>query len=82
MLNNKNFAILDCTLRDGGYYTDWNFEKEIFDKYIKTLSKLPVDLIEIGYISNKQDDNGPFYHLPVNFLKSLKNQIQRNKKYV
>ena len=34
MLNNKNFAILDCTLRDGGYYTDWNFEKEIFDNYI------------------------------------------------
>ena len=59
--------------------TRLDFEKEIFDKYIKTLSKLPVDLIEIGYISNKQDDNGPFYHLPVNFKIFKKTNSKETK---
>ena len=80
MLNNKSFSILDCTLRDGGYYTDWNFDGEIVEKYIKTISKIPVDLIEIGYISNKEDHNGPFYHLPINFLKSLKYRTSKKQK--
>ena len=25
----KNIKILDCTLRDGGYYNNWNFSKEV-----------------------------------------------------
>ena len=48
------FKILDCTLRDGGYYTNWNFSSEIVNKYLETISKLPVDIIEIGYISSKK----------------------------
>ena len=27
--------ILDCTLRDGGYYTNWDFDSNIIDNYIK-----------------------------------------------
>ena len=26
---NRNLKILDCTLRDGGYYNNWNFKKNL-----------------------------------------------------
>ena len=45
---NKKFKILDCTLRDGGYYTNWDFSNILFEKYIKSMNELPVDYIEIG----------------------------------
>ena len=41
--------ILDCTLRDGGYYTDWNFTSDLVETYLKTVSKLPISIIELGY---------------------------------
>ena len=43
--------ILDCTLRDGGYYTSWDFDKHLVEDYFKSLNELPVDYIEIGYRS-------------------------------
>ena len=39
--------ILDCTLRDGGYYTGWNFSKNLFENYLKTVSKLNISIIEL-----------------------------------
>ena len=32
--NNKKINFLDCTLRDGGYYNDWNFSREIISDYL------------------------------------------------
>lgn len=29
--------LLDCTLRDGGYYTNWDFNTETVDAYIHLL---------------------------------------------
>ncbi|MFW5879423.1 MAG: pyruvate carboxyltransferase, partial [bacterium] len=34
MLNSK-FTLLDCTLRDGGYYNAWDFEPELITAYLK-----------------------------------------------
>lgn len=31
------FKILDCTLRDGGYYTNWDFSSEVVDSYIQAM---------------------------------------------
>ena len=50
----KNFKILDCTLRDGGYYTNWDFKPQLVDKYLKSVQELPIDYIEIGYRNLKQ----------------------------
>ena len=44
--------ILDCTLRDGGYYTNWDFNSTIVDSYIKAMNILPIDYLEIGYRNN------------------------------
>ena len=31
----NKIKILDCTLRDGGYYNNWDFSKEIVNDYLK-----------------------------------------------
>ena len=36
----KKINILDCTFRDGGYYTDWNFSDRIVLDTIKVLKPL------------------------------------------
>lgn len=43
--------LLDCTLRDGGYYTNWNFETEMVQDLISSLDSSGVDIIELGYKS-------------------------------
>ena len=30
--------ILDCTLRDGGYYTNWDFDFKLVDEYLNAVS--------------------------------------------
>ena len=47
----SNLKILDCTFRDGGYYNNWDFDKNIVRKYINSMSTSGVDYVEIGFIS-------------------------------
>ena len=37
--------ILDCTLRDGGYYTNWDFDKSLVEDYIKYTNHLNISFI-------------------------------------
>ena len=46
--------LLDCTLRDGGYYTNWNFDKQLVRDLINALDFAKVDIIELGYKSPKK----------------------------
>ena len=41
--------ILDCTLRDGGYYTNWIFKKDVIERYLKTLKRNNINYVEIGF---------------------------------
>ena len=43
--------LLDCTLRDGGYYTNWSFDDDFAKRFVKSLDKAGVDIIEMGYKS-------------------------------
>ena len=47
--------ILDCTIRDGGYYNKWDFDIDLAKKYIKQIYEANIDCIEIGYRSLKND---------------------------
>lgn len=42
------FKILDCTLRDGGYYNDWNFSTEVTKSYLESMQAAGVDIVELG----------------------------------
>lgn len=65
--------ILDCTLRDGGYYTDWDFDSQTVDSYIKAMNTLPIDYLEIGYRNNPSKEYlGKFGYSPVSVLKHLR----------
>lgn len=48
---NDNVVVLDCTLRDGGYFTDWQFDKKLAQSLVTSLNKAGVRVIEIGYKS-------------------------------
>ena len=48
MKKNK-VKILDCTLRDGGYYNNWEFEKDLINEYLKVMQLIKVDYVEIGF---------------------------------
>lgn len=77
----KKTKILDCTLRDGGYYTDWDFSNETVDEYIRTTNQLPVDYLEVGYRNNPSKEYlGRFGYCPVSVLEKLK--AQSSKKIV
>lgn len=41
--------LLDCTIRDGGYYTNWDFDRNLVLSYLESFNSLPVDYIEIGF---------------------------------
>ncbi|MDD4864940.1 MAG: aldolase catalytic domain-containing protein [Alishewanella agri] len=40
--------ILDCTLRDGGYYNSWNFPTDVANKYLEAMFAAGVDIVELG----------------------------------
>jgi 4-hydroxy 2-oxovalerate aldolase len=57
--------ILDCTLRDGGYYTEWDFSKEAVETYFRSFNTLPIDYLEIGYRSNPMKEYlGEYFYCP------------------
>ena len=44
-------SIIDCTLRDGGYLNNWEFDKEFCLNTLTTLAQSNIDIIECGFIS-------------------------------
>lgn len=71
--------ILDCTIRDGGYYNKWNFSNHFIKDYLKLMSALNVDWVEIGFrkdITNKIYGN--FVRTDDSFLSTI--SIPKNLK--
>ncbi|MFD2054812.1 hypothetical protein ACFSQT_17490 [Mesorhizobium calcicola] len=50
---------LDCTLRDGGYYTGWDFPPGLVSDYVATINVLPVRMVELG-LAGKPGSRGYF----------------------
>lgn len=72
-MENKDLEILDCTLRDGGYYTNWDFNDGLVERYLMYMDQLPVDILEIGYRSMPEKDyKGKYYYLPNFVLEKIK----------
>ncbi|WP_008637904.1 aldolase catalytic domain-containing protein [Bizionia argentinensis] len=72
--------ILDCTLRDGGYYTNWDFDKELVVEYCKAMEELPIDYVEIGYRSiSLKGYLGEYFYCPEYVMKELKELMPSKK---
>ena len=71
--------ILDCTLREGGYYTNWDFEKKIVENYSKSMQKLPIDFIEIGYRNPKlKGYYGEYYYCKLSTIEFIQQFTNKN----
>ena len=70
--------ILDCTLRDGGYYNDWDFDPHTVECYLTAMNRLPVDMIEVGYRSlPSKNYMGRFGYSPRFELEKLREQSKK-----
>lgn len=47
--------LLDCTLRDGGYYNSWDFPVDLINDYLEAMAALPVGYVELGLRSLKNE---------------------------
>jgi len=74
--------ILDCTLRDGGYYTGWDFSDNLVNSYFDLVKHLPIDIVEVGYRGNKTKKSyfGEYYFLTKTKLQSIKKKIGKKTK--
>ena len=73
MKNFKNFKLLDCTLRDGGYYNDWDYPIDLVNCYLETMSSNYIDIVEIGFRTLKTNGyKGPYAFSKDKFLNDLR----------
>jgi 4-hydroxy 2-oxovalerate aldolase len=73
------YKILDCTLRDGGYYNLWKFSPNQISEYLDKLHQSKIDIIEIGFRFLKT--NSKYGHLAYS-KESFLNKLQLKKKNI
>ena len=68
----KNIKLLDCTLRDGGYYNRWDFSENLITNYLDCMKKCSVDYKELGFRTLKNVGfKGPCAYTKNNFINSV-----------
>ena len=64
--------LVDCTLRDGGYYCSWDFSSHLVNEYLWAMGAAGIDYVEIGFRSLHQKGfKGPFAFCKDEFLETL-----------
>lgn len=64
--------ILDCTTRDGGHKTNWNFSEDFIFSLIECLNNSSVSYYEIGYRNHYDNEGkGIFYNCSPEFLEKF-----------
>jgi 4-hydroxy 2-oxovalerate aldolase len=68
----KNVKLLDCTLRDGGYYNSWDFDITLIQDYLKAMDEISVDYVELGLRGfNNEGFKGACAYTTDSYIKSL-----------
>ena len=68
----QNITLLDCTLRDGGYYNAWDFSPKTIESYLDAMKSAQVDVVELGFrFLVNQGFKGPCAFTTDEFLESL-----------
>ena len=71
-MKKNELKILDCTLRDGGYYNNWDFSRELIEEYLRAMAAAKIDYIELGFRFFKKDIYlGPCAYTTTSFLETL-----------
>ena len=69
--------ILDCTLRDGGFKCDFNWNLDFAKRYYQLMSKFNVAYIELGYWNQTAKSKNPFYNFNYETLKYITKGINK-----
>ena len=68
-----NINIVDCTLRDGGYYNNWDFDLITAKKYLQSIEKAKIKYVELGFrFISLNRFQGPFAYTSEHIIKLLK----------
>ncbi len=71
-MKESNLNILDCTLRDGGYYNRWDFSYSIVERYLNAIEESYITHVEIGFrFKDKKSFLGPYAYSSELTLKNL-----------
>jgi len=67
-----NIKLLDCTLRDGGYYNNWDFEPGLVQRYLMAMASCGIDMVEIGFrLKPAHTFRGAFAYSTDDYLANL-----------
>ena len=69
--------ILDCTLRDGGFKCDFDWDISFAKRYYNLMVKFNVPYIELGYWKQTAKSKKPFYNLNEKTLKYISSDINK-----
>ena len=65
-------TLLDCTLRDGGYYNEWDYSPSLIRSYLTAMSEARVPIVELGFRTAETGKYmGPTAFTTDRFLESL-----------
>ena len=64
--------ILDCTLRDGGYYNNWDFDSETVKRYLNSMAESGIQFVELGFrFIPSETFRGAFAYTTEKFLNDI-----------
>ena len=68
----NNLTLIDCTLRDGGYYNNWDFSRDLIIEYLAAMEAVNVDYVELGFRSfDKEGFRGACAYTTDKFISGL-----------
>lgn len=71
-LSFSEITFLDCTLRDGGYYNNWDFSPDLIKRYMEAARLAGVDVLELGFrFIDTAGFKGPCAFASDDFITSL-----------
>lgn len=68
----NQIKLLDCTLRDGGYYNAWDFDRALIEEYLRAMVAISANFIELGFRGFPQEGFcGGCAYTTDNFIRGL-----------
>lgn len=69
---NGPLTLIDCTLRDGGYYNSWDFPRTLISQYLSAMAAAQIDIVELGFrFLENRGFKGPCAYTTDDFIRSL-----------
>lgn len=78
----KNFKILDCTLRDGGYINNFKFGEQVQKNIVNKLTKASIDIIECGWLKSNAFNKNYSQFGSIEAIKNIIGRKNHNLMYV